>query len=186
MKAREINSGDSKIFIVGFERRVMDSHELRKAKLGQKKSRMFFFPMGETVLENLAERRNRPQNEYRKVTGDILDKLGLDKDMKFHWDTYAGCAQCPCSPGFVLEGDHNHNIFVDYADPSQVIEHDGIVEVKAPEIVTPPFEMPEGLELVGDADYDYERVGELVIAREKSEQMPELELPEGFEIAVAA
>jgi len=185
MKAREMNSKDSKIYIVGFDRRMMDSHELRKAKLGLKKSRMFFFPMGETIIENLVSRRSRPHNEYRKVTGDILDKLGLDKDMKFHWDQKAGCT-CGCSPGFVLEGDHNHNIFVDYADPSQVIEHDGIIEVRKPKVEVPPFDLPEGLELAGDADYDYERVGELVIAKEKMGPEIEVEPPRGFEITAAA
>ena len=137
MKPRKINSGDSKIRILEFRRDSMESGELRRAKLGQKKSRMYFFLRGEGLFENLLNRRFRPHVEYRKIAGDIFEQLGLDPKMKFHWDRYAGCAMCPCSPGFVLEGDFNHDIFVDYAIPSQVTELDGFVLVNKKEEPAP-------------------------------------------------
>lgn len=138
MKPRKINSGDSKIRILEFRRDPMESIEIRRSS-GQKKSRMYFFPQGENVIESLITRNFRPHSEYRKIAGDIFEQLGLDPKMKFHWDQYAGCASCPCSPGFVLEGDFNHDIFVDYALPSQVTEAGGFVEVnkkKAPVVAT--------------------------------------------------
>lgn len=177
MKPRKINSGDSKIRILGFVRHEMDSREMKKAKAGRKKTRMYFDPVGENVIENLVARRFRPHNEYRKVAGDIFEKIGLDPEMKFHWDRYAGCAMCPCSPGFVLEGDFNHDIWVDYALPSQVREIDGFVIVNEKEKLAP--EMFEGFVINGQV---VEEVAGLTVTTTK-EAKPLVAQVEGLEIA---
>ena len=68
-----------------------------------RKPRMFVTPMGESVWENLQNRRNRPVTEFRKVAYEALAQLGYTKsDVKLRWSQYAGCT-CPCSPGFVME-----------------------------------------------------------------------------------
>jgi hypothetical protein len=55
---------------------------------------------GETVLDNLLNRKRRPYNIYKTLIhssgiGSVLDLS------KLSWSQHAGCS-CPCSPGFVL------------------------------------------------------------------------------------
>lgn len=58
---------------------------------------------GETVLENLENRRSRPYNAFRKPLADLLTARGIPFT-KLRWSQHAGCGMCPCSPGFILEG----------------------------------------------------------------------------------
>lgn len=76
------------------------------------KTRIYVFPKGETILENLENRNQRPYNVYRKeVIPAVLEHLGTP-GAKVAWSQYAGCS-CPCSPGFVIkEGDWCRDIFV--------------------------------------------------------------------------
>jgi len=83
------------------------------------KGRIYVNPTGETVLANLANRRTRPYNEYRKLFPQIRAELAqqgydLPETAKISWSQYAGCS-CPCSPGFVVQGLHGHNVWVDVA-----------------------------------------------------------------------
>ena len=56
---------------------------------------------GESVLENLQNRRDRPYNVYKKeVLPTMLRLLGLPVATKLSWSQKAGCS-CPCSPGFI-------------------------------------------------------------------------------------
>ena len=76
------------------------------------KSRVYIFPKGENLVENLINRRTRPYTEYRKqVMPDVLEAMGLARDTKVKWSQYAGCS-CPCSPGFIVPG-WNQEVFVD-------------------------------------------------------------------------
>lgn len=66
------------------------------------KSRIYIWPQGESVLDNLVNRCGRPHQLYRReVLPQLFDKLGLPKDFKVNWSQHAGCSMCPCSPGFV-------------------------------------------------------------------------------------
>jgi hypothetical protein len=65
-----------------------------------KSPRMYVSVEDETVLDNLANRKRRPYDVYKKMlrssgVGAVLDLNGL------RWSQKAGCS-CPCSPGFVL------------------------------------------------------------------------------------
>lgn len=91
----------------------VNAHQERPATKG----RIYVNPTGETVLANLANRRSRPYNEYRKLFPQIRAELAeqgydLPETAKISWSQYAGCS-CPCSPGFIVQGLHGHNVFVD-------------------------------------------------------------------------
>ena len=72
---------------------------------GSRKTVIFVHPKGETILENLENRRDRPYTAFRKeVLPQVFAKLDLDPETKVRWSNRAGCS-CPCSPGFIIE-DH--------------------------------------------------------------------------------
>ena len=76
------------------------------------KSRVYIFPKGENLVENLINRRTRPYTEYRKqVMPDVLEAMGLPRDTKVKWSRYAGCS-CPCSPRFIVPG-YGKEVFVE-------------------------------------------------------------------------
>ena len=67
------------------------------------KARLYVWPKGETLFENLQNRRQRPYNVYKKeVLPEVWKQLGVDP-LRVRWSRYAGCS-CPCSPGFIVEG----------------------------------------------------------------------------------
>ena len=69
------------------------------------KPRIYVFPKGETILQHLENRRDRPYTAYRKeVIPTVLAQLGLPEDTRVRWSQRAGCTMCPCSPGFIVEG----------------------------------------------------------------------------------
>ena len=59
-------------------------------------SRVYVWPRGESILENLCNRRSRPYTEYRKL---LAGKSFMEKA---RWSQKAGCS-CGCSPGFILD-----------------------------------------------------------------------------------
>lgn len=65
-------------------------------------SRVYVWPEGESIMENLLNRRNRPYKEYRKLLADQAFMQNA------RWSQHAGCRMCPCSPGFIL-GTTFHN-----------------------------------------------------------------------------
>ena len=78
-----------------------------------KKARIYIFPKGETLLDNLENRRSRPYNLYRKqVIPTVLKAMGLPEDTKVRWSQYAGCSMCPCSPGFIIDSERGTEVFV--------------------------------------------------------------------------
>lgn len=84
-----------------------------KKRAFSSKSRIYVWPQGETLIENLENRRTRPKTYYRKeVLPKVFEMLNMPSDTKVRWSQYAGC-KCPCSPGFIIEsGDFSRDIFV--------------------------------------------------------------------------
>jgi len=79
------------------------------------KARIYVWPTGEGIMENLANRRARPHSVYRKeVLPKLFSQLGWDAGTKVKWSQYAGCS-CPCSPGFIVENTYGRDIHVDVA-----------------------------------------------------------------------
>lgn len=69
-----------------------------------RKTRVYVWPKGETVMDNLMNRRSRPINEFRSAAYRALSCMGVDLtrvDLK--WSQKAGCS-CGCSPGFIVDG----------------------------------------------------------------------------------
>lgn len=71
----------------------------------QNKARIYVWPKGESVLENLQNRRSRPIRTYRQA---LLPALAIETgipmkelDPSLKWSQKAGC-KCGCSPGFIL------------------------------------------------------------------------------------
>jgi hypothetical protein len=62
----------------------------------------FFWPKGESVLENLCKRHSRPHEDYRRLIDSVLCIAGLDPSIySCCWSQRAGCS-CGCSPGMVI------------------------------------------------------------------------------------
>lgn len=72
-------------------------------------SRIYFLINGESLVENLLNRRSRPTKLYRRLLnkvytqlreqGEILPQDQNPQDVK--WSQTAGCS-CGCSPGFIM------------------------------------------------------------------------------------
>jgi len=78
-----------------------------------KRARIYVWPQGESIMDNLMNRRQRPYTTYKKeVIPAVLEKMGLPSNTKVRWSQYAGCS-CPCSPGFVVDGYIGHDVHVD-------------------------------------------------------------------------
>jgi hypothetical protein len=74
------------------------------------KARIYFWPEGETLMENLQNRRQRPYTAYRKLLPEVWARLQQQGDIsatdplpRVSWSRYAGCSMCPCSPGFIVQ-----------------------------------------------------------------------------------
>ena len=86
--------------------KIIESKLLPKQEFRSSKSRIYFFPENETVLENFAERRTRPYKEYRKLVAEAIAMAtgAAPTDLvSIKWSQKAGCS-CGCSPGFVVGG----------------------------------------------------------------------------------
>ena len=80
----------------------------------KKHDKLYIWTTGETIMENLVNRRSRPYDYYkREVIPQLMEKLKEErpkvydklKDVKWSWNKNCGCSMCPCSPGFI--GDVN-------------------------------------------------------------------------------
>lgn len=65
-----------------------------------RKTRIYIWPHGETIMGNLLDRRNRPLGAFRTIAQQVLKEYGAP-DAKIYWSQRAGCS-CPCSPGFIV------------------------------------------------------------------------------------
>jgi len=75
----------------------------------------YFFVKNESIMENLQNRRSRPQKEYRKLLKEVLfGQLECTPHQigRITWSQYTGC-KCGCSPGFRIEGFYGRDIYID-------------------------------------------------------------------------
>ena len=72
----------------------------------------YVFLEGETIFENLANRRSRPVKAYRGLLEMALADAG-EENATYYWSQKAGCS-CGCSPGFILSNtkDNKFDIFI--------------------------------------------------------------------------
>ena len=68
------------------------------------RTKIYVWPRGENVLQNLENRRSRPIKAFRQAAKKALEGLGVDhSSLDIRWSQRAGCG-CGCSPGFIVEG----------------------------------------------------------------------------------
>lgn len=67
----------------------------------RKKSSLYVGLSGESIWDNLMNRRNRPTKLYKLIAEEAFAVAGITEEMygSLLWSQYAGCS-CPCSPGF--------------------------------------------------------------------------------------
>lgn len=76
-------------------------------------ARVYFWPEGETFLENFfVGRRTRPVGALKKLLPEVFKQQGLPEHPA-EWSQYAGCT-CGCSPGFVVTGLYGFDLYVTY------------------------------------------------------------------------
>lgn len=93
-----------------------------------RKTRVYVNIVGETLWDNLAERRSRPYNAFRPVVEAALKEHDIEFE-KMSWSQKAGCS-CPCSPGFILTGSYGKEIWVDVEgyEPQTDYDREAIAE----------------------------------------------------------
>jgi hypothetical protein len=85
-----------------------EAHKRTPNNMRDRLSKVYVWPEGETLMENLAERRNRPIKLYRTVLATALERAGCPETLakqlaaSARWSQKAGCG-CGCSPGFRLD-----------------------------------------------------------------------------------
>lgn len=73
------------------------------------KGRVYFFPEGESIYENLEKRYARPYEAFRKLLPEVFERVGFGASeaaqlaASSKWSQKAGCG-CGCSPGFIVKG----------------------------------------------------------------------------------
>jgi len=82
----------------------------RKGEPYKGSNKMYIWPHGETVMDNLYNRHDRPSKVWKEVIiPAIIEKLKSEfpaevyeavKSEEWGWRQKCGCT-CPCSPGFV-------------------------------------------------------------------------------------
>ncbi len=71
-------------------------------RMANSRPRIYIHPEGETLVDNLHNRRERPYSVYKKEVLPKLWRLLGVAAPKVSWSQKAGCRMCPCSPGFVV------------------------------------------------------------------------------------
>lgn len=88
----------------------------KSPKYFRERTVIYISPEGETILEQLDTRRNKPYTVYRKqFLPEILKQAGYPADTKVSWSQKAGCG-CGCSPGFIVKNEMGTDIFVTVSD----------------------------------------------------------------------
>lgn len=67
-------------------------------------SRVFLHFKGETILDNINNRTQRPSTTLKPLVKQALEAAGIPFT-KIRWSQKAGCRMCPCSPGFIIENE---------------------------------------------------------------------------------
>lgn len=86
-----------------------EPYHTRKNEPYKGSNKLYIWPEGESILDNLFNRHNRPSDVWKKeIIPAILAKLQEShadiyesvKNEVWGWRQKCGCS-CPCSPGFV-------------------------------------------------------------------------------------
>ena len=92
-----------------------ESYYGRKGEPFRDRNKAYIFVSGESVIENLMNRRSRPYKFYQQnvlpiVLAEVKEKypdLQISLDPKdWGWRQSCGCSMCPCSPGFIQKNDY--------------------------------------------------------------------------------
>jgi len=78
--------------------------------------RVYFWPEGESIVDNLTNRGDRPYKAYKEIMPVIIDKLDIKSwtgQIRVQWSYRAGCS-CRCSPGIILNGAQSDDLHVTY------------------------------------------------------------------------
>lgn len=93
----------------------------RKGEPFKKHTKLYVFNNGETILENLVNRRNKPYEVYQKeLIPLVLERIKTENpnlfnqinNKKWKWTQSCGCSMCPCSPGFYIDNYSPYDIYV--------------------------------------------------------------------------
>lgn len=79
-------------------RRSTRSHD-KFTRSGGAYTRIYVFPKGETLFDNIVNRRNRPTDMYRQI---VMENIPDISNKNIRWSQKAGC-DCGCSPGFITK-----------------------------------------------------------------------------------
>ena len=76
------------------------------------KPRIYMMPQGETILENLKQRRSRPVAEFKILAHSVINSTPA-VGASLSWSQKAGCS-CGCSPAFIVDSgvDYKYDIFI--------------------------------------------------------------------------
>lgn len=92
------------------------------------KSHLSVYMKGESIWDNLMNRRNRPTKIWKMVGETACASLGMEEELfaKMYWNQKAGCS-CGCSPAFIMP-----NVFGYYF--SITVEADPMLEKEDKEL----------------------------------------------------
>lgn len=87
-----------------------------------KKSRAYVFIENESILDNLNNRRNRPNAIYKEIVAKAFAVIDMNQDTtgKLRWSQNAGCS-CACSPGFIVDGVQGYEFFITVDTDSETL-----------------------------------------------------------------
>lgn len=78
-------------------------HRDRRVR-SRSKTRVFVHLKGESIRNDIVNRRTRPAKLWKPFAVRAAEAMGL-KFESLSWSQKAGC-KCGCSPGFIVKGDH--------------------------------------------------------------------------------
>jgi len=90
--------------------------DVQSRRFGERRVRLFFWPEKFNPVGDLlsGERFRRPNVAFREALKEVLEQAGFDPNTAASWSQKAGCASCPCSPGFVLDARGGFDLHVTY------------------------------------------------------------------------
>lgn len=65
-------------------------------------TKIFFVYEHENLVDRLFNFEYRPVRLYRQLLPTVFTTVNIPVDTKTRWNYYAGCSQCPCTPGFII------------------------------------------------------------------------------------
>lgn len=86
-----------------------EPYHSRKNEPYKAQNKLYIWPEGESIIENLFNRHDRPSKLWKKeIIPAVIAKLAQEnpeayervKEEEWGWRQKCGCS-CPCSPGFV-------------------------------------------------------------------------------------